>query len=138
MSDIKHILVATDGSPCAERAFAKGVQLAVSLPARLTILAVVDPAVGRSGSTEDVEALGHEMEGRLKEFGDAAVEAGIRHVAPISETGIPYSRILRWADEGEVDLLVLGGNGWDSRAPQLGDVANHVVKFATCPVLIVR
>lgn len=138
MSEFRHILVATDGSPSAQRAFARALELAGTLRTRLTILAVVEAGRGRTGVASDVEAMQHELEGRLKEFCEIACAAGIRRVKPMTESGIPYSRILKMAEEEDVDLLVLGGNGWNSQAPDLGGVAGHVVKFATCPVLIVR
>jgi nucleotide-binding universal stress UspA family protein len=55
------------------------------------------------------------------------------------ELGDPASEILRVAEEIKCDLIVLGSHGRGAIARLLmGNVAEHVVRRATCPVLVVK
>ena len=138
MTETKHILLATDGSPSAERAFQRALELVVALKARLTILSVTELESGPGGQVEDTAKLKRELAGQVEEFCRAARDRGARRVEGIMDAGLPYSRILGLVERDDVDLLVMGANGWRSTPPDLGSVALHVAKFATCAVLVVR
>ncbi len=138
MTETRHILLATDGSPSSERAFQRALELAVALKARLSILSVSELESGPGGQVEDTEKMRRELAGQVEEFCQEARERGARRVEGHQDAGLPYSRILGLVERDDVDLLVLGANGWRSLPPELGSVTRHVAKFATCAVLVVR
>ncbi len=77
-----------------------------------------------------------------------ALDEQLRHVQasdakiPVKhllEEGDPAAEILRVADELKCDLIVMGMHGRRGVARLLmGSVAEHVVRKATCPVLVVK
>jgi len=134
MGDMKHILLATDGANSARHAFQTAVHLALALKARLTVLSVVEH--GRGVFEEHAEP--DDLAGGCDEFRHEAEEAGIRVVRTLVESGLAYSRVLDVATRECADLIVLGARGLGRHDSPLGETAAQVVKFATCPVLIVR
>ncbi len=57
----------------------------------------------------------------------------------VVETGTPYGVIVEQAEQAGADLIVLGDRGQTGVARAvLGSVAERVVRYAHCPVLIVR
>lgn len=70
----------------------------------------------------------------IQERGGAVLEG------KVSE-GEPETVILREADQGEYDLIVIGSQGVsteDGRDRLLGSVAERVLHRAPCPVLVIR
>jgi nucleotide-binding universal stress UspA family protein len=52
--------------------------------------------------------------------------------------GRPDAEIVRFAQEHGADLIVMGTHGYNGvKRLLLGSVADHVVRLATCPVLVV-
>jgi nucleotide-binding universal stress UspA family protein len=138
MEEFRHVVVATDGSPGAARALDAALRVVGPLKASLTVLSVIEPESTPSGTAEDVERLKRTMAGCCEEFCNRARAAGVRHVKPVLEVGLAYSRILHYCETYGADLLVLGARGASTLAPDLGTVCSHVARFATCPVLIVK
>jgi nucleotide-binding universal stress UspA family protein len=72
----------------------------------------------------------------------AAVDPETReyaHVEQRVETGKAYREILRVADEQRADLVVVGAHGHGVIDQMfVGSTAQHLVRRAGCPVLIVR
>lgn len=55
------------------------------------------------------------------------------------ETGEPHEQIMRAAERGSFDVIVLGTHGRTGRTRSLaGSVAESVVRTASCPVITVR
>jgi nucleotide-binding universal stress UspA family protein len=121
------ILFPTDGSPAAERARPYAVRLAERSRATLHVLRVEpDLAAGAEGAT----AAGAPSED-VGPGGGRYVEA-VRH-AP--EAG---SAILRYAAEVRAELIVMGTHGRSGLGRVLlGSTAEHVLRRAGCPVLLV-
>ncbi len=134
MGDMKHILLATDGSTGARHAFHSAVALAVALKGRLTLLTVVE----HSAISQEEQSEPHDLAGDCEEFRRQALEAGIRQVKVVVESGLAYSRILNAASRECADLIVIGARGLGGHDSPLGDTVTQVAKFATCPILIVR
>lgn len=145
MSRYRNILVPTDYSKSAQRAFAHARDLAAAFKARLRVVHVVAPfepayfdhvgAKGKAGGRGEAEA---------KET--ARLEAHLRKLLGRSRVrataelgwGNPAEIVLRLAGEGPCDLVVIGargGNPWESLI--LGSVAERVVRHSPAPVLIV-
>lgn len=133
------ILVPTDGSEHAERAYGRGLALAERTGAELHVQHVVDtnrhPETALSGSqlvVSDAEADGQQL---LRRCAAEARGAGVP-VATRSCHGDPGEETLAYADENDVDLLVMGYQGEDHQR-SLGHTANRIVKAMDRPVMLV-
>jgi nucleotide-binding universal stress UspA family protein len=139
---LKKILLAYDGSEGADRALQFGLNLAKVYKAEMHALAVSerplinDPLL--SGMEEEEEFFNRYYRNQLDKAQKAAAEAGI-DLKTIFKIGHPAMTILKVAEEGNFDLIVLGHKGisgvW---ARLLGSVAEKVSSHAHCSVLIVR
>lgn len=138
------ILVPVDGSAGANAAARRAASLAKQTGAHLTLLYVYD-------STE-IAALGLvkrevddvvEIEKRARQ---TALDAATAVVAPMGisaghavRTGNPAEQIVEYAEEHDVDLIVIGSRGRGRmKALLLGSVSHRVAERARCPVMIHR
>ncbi|SRR5712691_12370593 len=137
---IKTILVAFDGSDQSQQAFQLGLEIAEKFKARLLVVGVVrlpEPAI----SVEIDAMLDHGKTHFAEEFKRLGEEAGrmgvdlVTHVA----VGHPAEQILRHAEDGHADLIVMGRRGL-TRATRwiLGSVSERVMRYAHCPVTVVK
>ena len=162
-----NILYPTDGSPGSEAAAAHVRELASAFDATVHVLHVVDsrkgglgtsgalfdgPSQAMSGESPDEGYIGgHEnrpdpdevnealSEHTLELLGVSADSADGLDVTTAVETGNPHSVILRYADENDVDLVVMGTHGRTGvERYLLGSVAEKVVRLADVPVVTVR
>ena len=142
---MRKILLATDfsdGSAAAER---MAVELASKLGASILALHVVEPPPYSYPSVSlyvpSPELVGdalraakqalQQVEERLRKQG-IAVESAVLQ-------GVPYTEIVRVADEGRFDLVVIGTHGRTGlKHFLLGSVAERVVRSCTRPVLTMR
>ena len=66
------------------------------------------------------------------------VDSGIA-VSYVVEFGLPTERIVHYANENDVDLIVVGTHGRTGlRRVLMGSVAEAVVRNANCPVLAIK
>ena len=139
----ERILVPTDGSPEVERAVEHAVELASTHGAAVHAVYVVNTA---SYTTLPLETAWEGVGEMLREDGETALErvrelgerAGVAVETSLIE-GSPSREIVRYAEESDVDLIVMGthGRGGIDRL-LLGSVAERVVRSSTVPVLTVR
>ena len=133
----KFILLATDFSVPAQRAYRYALNLASVSKARLVILTVLKAVPWAGGSAH----LHSQQTGALLELGKLArlaQEAG-HSPTPMLVLGSPSASISEIADEVRAALIVMGTHGrsgWDRL--ELGSTAEVVVREAPCPVLTVR
>jgi nucleotide-binding universal stress UspA family protein len=82
----------------------------------------------------------------LANKGGAAVEdvdrlgkkAGVK-VEPVFMKGIPADKILEYAEENNIDLIVLGTHGLTGiKKFLIGSVSENVVRHSKIPVMVVR
>lgn len=138
-----HILVPTDGSSETRQAVEHAIDLAKDHEATVHALYVLNTA---SYASVSVDASWEGVSDMLREEGEAAVEA----VAELARaegvavetslySGSPSREIVRYAEEEECDLIVMGthGRGGIDRL-LLGSVAERVVRSSSVPVLTVR
>lgn len=133
------ILVPTDGSEHAERAYERGLTLAEQFDADVHVQHVVDtsrhPETALSESqllVADVEDDGQRL---LKQCASEATGRGVG-VTTRSCHGDPGEEILDYADENDVDLLVMGYQGEDHQR-SLGSTTSRVVRSMDRPVMVV-
>jgi nucleotide-binding universal stress UspA family protein/nitrite reductase/ring-hydroxylating ferredoxin subunit len=91
----RHVMIATDGSPTADRAARKGYDLAEALGASVCVVFVGHPKTGEL-ITEDTEAI----------YGNEEVETTLD-----VRRGDPAEQILEAAAEHDTDLIVVGNKG---------------------------
>ncbi|WP_224332348.1 universal stress protein [Haloprofundus halobius] len=145
----ERILVPTDGSAVAEVAVSHAVDLAERYGAEIHALYVVDiDAVNLGLGTEQVDRIrqGHlgemeELESRAtKATGIVAAAARDRGIDVVEETrvGRPHKIIANYAENEDIDLVVIGSHGRAgvSRA-LLGSVTERVLRSTHLPVLVV-
>jgi nucleotide-binding universal stress UspA family protein len=153
---VTKVLIATDGSDCAIGAARRALTL-LAADAEVTILSVVDVrsevAVGGTGllGAEPLAmpmadpSVAAELDEALTEGARDAVQrtlgalGGDVRADVLVAHGDPATEIVRVAEDGGYDAIVVGshGSGFVKRV-LVGSVSGHVVHHATCPVLVVR
>ena len=139
---IRSILVPMDFSPCAERALRCALPLAEQNKAAITLLHVLPSYVTGGLSTVDRVQLRGEMrasaESQLSAL--AAHEAnGEVEIRFRTAEGDAAAEILSVARKLPADIIVVSTHGRTGLTRALlGSVAEHVVRRAPCPVLVVR
>ncbi|MEF8809008.1 universal stress protein [Natronomonas sp.] len=135
------ILVPIDGSPPSEAALEHAFE---QFPTEsITALYVMDPVDGATawgpGSADDWLAAAEERaETVLAGAKDAAADAGV-DVTTESTVGRPARAIVDYADEQEIDHIVIGSHGRDGISRVLlGSVAETVVRRSPVPVTVIR
>ena len=141
--EVKRILVATDGSAQAFKAFNEALYLAAVTEAELVILMVAD--LNTNVSAFEMVSLSGYVPAELKL---AAMQflADLMHEVPPeiparvrAEIGNPGETIVRVAEEEEVDLIIMGSRGLSSFVSFFtGSVSHYVLKNAYCPVMVTK
>lgn len=140
---IHRILVPVDFSPNSRKAVDYATAFARQFGATITFLHViqVNYAYGEFGAI-DFTALEREMRaGAEKELSGllASTTAAGLQAASIIREGSPAKVIADVARELQSDLLVISTHGYTGlRHVLMGSIAEHVVRYAPCPVLVVR
>lgn len=137
---LSKILVPTDFSKCSEIAFEYGLQLARDFGAELRLVHVINPHAFPFGDkyTElDPAQLLREMEGAAqKQMCSMAAKSKTRYSVSVLR-GSPAMEICHATNE-DVDLIVISTHGRTGLGHLLiGSVAEHVVRHAHCPVLVI-
>lgn len=133
------ILLAADGSENSFRA-AQEIRKFYNEGAKVTILNVI----GYSDSKSDVlhgsnsKSLERERLEKISDITDFFEESGITYKTAF-EHGEPKETVVRVANSGEYDVVVLGTRGLNSLQEMvLGSVSHKVAKRANIPVMIVK
>lgn len=135
----ERILLPTDGSENAERAIEQAIGLATTYDASLHLLYVVDVNHMSSDTAENLmhdklEQTGHAA---VDEIADRAQQAGIT-VSSAVIPGTPAQEILTYAEDHDIDLIVMGTRGRTGFNRLLvGSVTEKVVRLSDIPVLTV-
>ena len=134
----RHILFCTDFSDTAERAFTYVENLVESGAERVTLLHVQDQTRIEKHLKDRLDEFNQidrerleRLEASLKQRGNADVRIELPYGHPIQE-------ILRYAQQGDENLIVMGSQGRGFLAQVfLGSVSHQVVRGAPVPVLLV-
>ena len=136
-----NILVPTDGSEFTKPAIDRAVELAKAVGGRITAIYVIDHTVfGNIPMDSSVTSVydmmnkeGHEATAYVK---DLCEKNGIEAEELIVE-GAPVKSIV--SVSGDYDIIVMGTLGRTGFAKlMMGSVAERVVRYAKCPVMVVR
>ena len=117
----KSLLLATDGSPTADRAARKAFDLARKLGASVTLVYVGHASTGDPVLKDTAAALGEGVATKLRVVG-----------------GDPAARIVEVARAERTDLIIVGNKGMTGASRFLGSVPQKVLEHALCDVLIER
>ncbi len=143
------ILVPTDGSEVAETAVEHALDLADRYGAELHTLYIVDTgSMDMSFGTEQVERLRAGQFGEMEGLESQARHATGRVARRAEERGLsitehiragqPHVEIIDYADENDIDLVVMGSHGRGGvQRFLLGSVAERVLRTTHQPVLVV-
>ncbi|WP_327053927.1 universal stress protein [Halomicrococcus gelatinilyticus] len=137
------ILIPFDGSDEARRGAEHGIGLAASVGASVDALYVIDlPGVPRTVYVRDDEeslreeyrAYGEEV---TSQVADMAAEVGVECDTAI-RTGAPAEEIVDYADDEDVDAIVLGSAYRGKFGAVLGGTSEKVVRTSKVPVVTTR
>ncbi|WP_440008065.1 universal stress protein [Halomicrococcus sp. SG-WS-1] len=134
------ILLPTDGSPATEKAIQQALDLAEMSDATLHVVSVAD----RSAVPPDVrvgmvlDELEANAEDAVAEVRKRADEEGVAVTTTVIR-GVPHRAILDYAEDEDVDVIVMGTHGRRGLNRYLvGSVTEKVVRLSDVPVLTVR
>jgi nucleotide-binding universal stress UspA family protein len=140
---IQKILVPTDGSDYSIRAAEYAISIAKVHNAELMLVFVVDEVViDQFAKVTDREAI----ESELKKDGQRYT----RYVLSLSDKaevkassmlvrGRPFEQIVNLAKSFNVDLIVMGTYGHrGAERILIGSVAERVIEYSPCPVLVIK
>jgi len=142
----RQIVCAVEFSESSRLAAARAILLTRQTAAHLTLLHVIDtPPELHADATDSDFNVDH-----IRAAAEAEALRRLRDLVPKDtdlpgtietavEEGEPYRWVLRRAADVHADLIVMGVRGRNAvDLTVFGSTANHVVREATCPVLIVR
>ena len=135
------VLVATDGSEHSMKAVQRGLELAETQGAQVTLMSVAYYVRGLSeGMPPNIQdKLEDEARAALKK-GKALFDAKNLPVETVMEAGlVPANLIIAKAQDGKFDRIVIGSTGQNALERILmGSTAAKVVAHAPCEVTVVR
>jgi nucleotide-binding universal stress UspA family protein len=144
MKTFRHILVPTDFSDTARDALHAALDLVRGSQTKLSIVHVIRDVWHQAWTVEagvDLAA----MDRDLREHARVALQALLAReglatagVSTAVLVGTPHVAIVQYADEHDVDLIVMGSHGHGPiHRFLLGSVAERLVRAARCPVLTI-
>ena len=144
---IRKILVAVDGSNQSLKASTYAIDFAKKYDAELIVLSIVSPipysqfeyaSIGRMKEIETIE------KEKAEQYIDKVKQKATENKVSV-ETGvlIKYTSVVKeiveYAENNKVDMTVIGSRGMTGlKKLLLGSVANGVITYSHCPVLVVK
>ena len=149
---IRRILVAVDGSKPSVDASVQAIDISKRLNAEMTAIYVVSPDI-RYNYLEDT--ITPRLPRALKDVMMIAMQTGEKHLDKVKQKarekdvrvktdviiGISsvVKEIVEYAEKNKIDMIVIGSRGLSGiKKMLLGSVANGVVTYAHCPVLVAK
>ncbi|MFQ5647559.1 MAG: universal stress protein [bacterium] len=147
MLNIKKIAIPIDFSEYSQKALIYALSIAEQFKSEVHLLTVLDDRVYDDRRLA-VYTLDELIKDRLKQQ-DEDLDAMIKEVLMPSQKkiklkkvvkiGIPFSEIIKYAEEELIDLIIQGSHGRTGIAHLLvGSTTEKVIRKAPCPVLVVR
>ena len=149
---MKRILLATDGSEQSPKAMSFATEMAQRYEARLDILHVVPgsevpPEILNLMESDEIEeppaAVYLEKVGKkiVESCGRACRSLGLKpaRIKTFILRGDPANRIVKFAEEKQVEAIIMGNRGMGAiKGRLLGSVSRKVTHYAKCTCIIVK
>jgi len=135
----KTILLPTDGSEQSKKAEQKALEMAEQTGADLHALHVIDTRHMSEPALSSMELITDEAEDQAMDLLKDIVEDGEERGVDVTSRcchGVPHDEILTYADEIDVDLIVMGYRG-HTHDQKMGSVVNRVLNDTDRQVLTV-
>ena len=141
---MKKILVAVDGSKNSDKAVIEAKKIGTCMNSEINVIYVMeDIMVHPYIHMEEYKGV---LDEAFKEQGTEVLDRAKKElenydgkVEYLLKNGNPASKILKVAEEGEYDLIVIGSRGLNAVSRvMIGSVSNKVVNRADISVLIVK
>lgn len=144
----KHILIATDGSPVANKAAKAGLALATQLGAKVTAYSAIEEmqAVAFAGYGMDQKTI-DALQQQTREAGRKRVDAisklakaaGVPCATLVTKGFTLYEGIIEAAKKQRCDAIIMGSHGRRGVSKLImGSVTQQVLAHTRLPVLVVR
>ncbi|HXX58102.1 MAG TPA: universal stress protein [Thermodesulfovibrionales bacterium] len=135
----QRVLLATDGSKYSNAATERAIGFTGAYGGTMKVVAVVDvPAEFYGEAPDAVEDLVRKAKGNAESVRKQAEKAGIPTEVFVKE-GETHRAIIDLAMEQKVNTIIMGSHGRTGlRRLLMGSVAEKVIGYAPCPVLIVK
>ena len=140
----KKMLVALDGSELAETVLVYTEELMRWLPVDVTLLHVCSPrekellSIHQAYLDKRVETLKGYSDGMYKLSGEAGIGIALKVQKEIV-MGHPAEKILQYAEENDIDLILMATHGRSGvKRWAIGSVADKVLRASDVPVWIIR
>lgn len=144
MDEMKKILVPIDGSKNSKLALEKARELALLNHGEVMVLTVIKDLVSHLYTLESKDK--KEIRKVFQEQGDEILREGLElfkdypvKVESMIIKGDPAQEIIKMAEEGKYDLIIMGSRGLDAFSRvMIGSVSNKVLHHVKTSVLIVK
>lgn len=135
------ILLPTDGSEVSKRATERAIELSDHFDAELHIIYVVAPVEHttiQGTVTTEMNQLEEVGDSVVDDASEAARDAGVSVTSEVL-VGSPYKEIINYADENEMDIIVMGTQGRSgAKRFLLGSTTERVIRHTDLEVLTVQ
>ncbi|MGA3054832.1 MAG: universal stress protein [Candidatus Korobacteraceae bacterium] len=136
----RKILVGYDGSPLAEKAVDLAIRFGICQKSAVSVLAVA--RLPEPATSVELEAVLDDAREHFEIGLKRVVERGQAHGVEIGTdivVGHPGEQIIHRAETEQVDLIIVGRRGTSLfQKMMLGSVSERVLRYAHCPVLLVK
>jgi nucleotide-binding universal stress UspA family protein len=136
----RKILVGYDGSPLAEKAVDLAIRFGVCEKSAISVLAVA--RLPEPATSVELQAVLDDAREHFEVGLKRVVERGQRHGVEITTdivVGHPGEQLIHRAETEQVDLMIVGRRGTSLfQKMVLGSVSERVLRYAHCPVLLVK
>jgi len=134
------VLVGYDGSPLAEKAVDLAIRFGICERSSIAVLAVA--RLPEPATSVELEAVLDDAREHYETGLKRVVERGQAHGVEIATdivVGHPAEQIIHRAEIEHVDLIIVGRRGTSLfQKIMLGSVSERVLRYAHCPVLLVK
>jgi nucleotide-binding universal stress UspA family protein len=135
----KKIVFATDGSKYSAKAAERAISFAKSYGGELRVISIVDvPTEFYAEAPQAVDDLVRKAKGYVADVKKKAEAEGVKAEAFVGEAEA-FEAITNLAKEQNADMIIIGSHGRTGLHRLLmGSVAEKVIGYAPCPVLVVK
>lgn len=138
----RKVLVPIDFSDCSKQALDYAFAFAEQFASEVILLNVIQNNLtsfeyGESQAVASQERQRNQSQRNLAQLAEGTL-AGSRHTILV-KMGKPFEEIVRSAKSLGVDLIIISTHGYPGATRvELGSTTERVVRYATCPVVVVR